>query len=325
MRIVFFGATELGFQCCQQLLGTGENVVGIFSIPQEFQISYSLSQVRNVTFRNFADLADRLSVPFVHMTTKMSESQYIEALRAWRPDFGLVIGWYHMVPSVVRDLFPLGIAGIHASLLPKYRGGAPLVWAIINGEKRTGVSFFYFDGGVDTGDIIAQEELAISENDTIKDIYQEATRASLNILRQYIPRLREGKAPRIPQNNEAATQFPQRKPDDGLIDWKSQTAKQIHNWIRAQTRPYPGAFTYLGTEKVSIWRAGISGFYQRELAPGTMLINLVSAPDAFGVCCADGQILQVDEVGPPHGVPMSGAEFIAANSVEDGIVLGTAE
>jgi methionyl-tRNA formyltransferase len=148
------------------------------------------------------------------------------------------------------------VAGIHASLLPKYRGGAPLVWAIINGEKTTGVSLFYFDQGVDTGDVIAQKKIEISDTDDIRTVYEKATLAAVDVLRESLPLIREGQAPRIPQDHANATIFPQRKPEDGLIDW-TRTPDEIRNFIRAQTRPYPGAFTVLEGKKVTIWDADI--------------------------------------------------------------------
>lgn len=257
MRIVFFGATDLGFRCCEQLFEAGENVVGIFTMPEEFRISYSLEPVRNVTFRNFEELADRHNVPLIHVTTKMSDDHYVETLRNWRPDFGLVIGWYYMIPRVLLEMFPRGVAGIHASLLPKYRGGAPLVWAIMNGERKAGVTLFYFDGGVDTGDVIAQQEFTITSEDTIRTVYDKATQASLSILSDYVPLIRSGEAPRVRQDHSAATQFPQRKPADGLIDWE-KSPEEIRNFIRAQTKPYPGAFTFISGKKVVIWDADIT-------------------------------------------------------------------
>ena len=154
MRIIFFGATEIGYQCCKQLFDIGENVVGICSIPQEFSISYSTTPVKNVTFRSFESLAENSGVPLIFITTKMSDPKHIETIKAWRPDFALAIGWYFMVPRVVRDLFPLGIAGIHASLLPKYRGGSRWCGQSSTVRPKTGVTLFYFDDGVDTGEII---------------------------------------------------------------------------------------------------------------------------------------------------------------------------
>ena len=146
--------------------------------------------------------------------------------------------------------------GIHALLLPDYSGGAPLVWAIINGEKKTGVTFFYFDEGVDSGDIIAQEEIDIYENDTIKTLYEKAELTGKNILIKYLPLLAVNQAPRIKQDESKRRIFPQRKPSDGEIDWNWES-KRIKNFIRAQTKPYPGAFTLINNKKIIIWDADI--------------------------------------------------------------------
>ncbi|PWT83513.1 MAG: hypothetical protein C5B44_00485 [Acidobacteria bacterium] len=322
MRIVFFGATELGYQCCEQLFDMGENVVGMFSIPQEFRISYSATPVKNVTYRGFEELAERHQVPLVYITKKMSDSEYLETLNSWGAHLGIAIGWYYMIPRTIRESFPLGVAGIHASLLPKYRGGAPLVWAIINGERKSGVSFFYFDDGVDVGDVIAQQEFEIAEDDTIKTVYDKAAQASLSILREYVPLIRQSKAPRVPQDHSATTQFPQRSPEDGLIDWKLKKAAEVYNWVRAQTRPYPGAFTYLGREKVVIWKASLTGIHLQDAAPGTVITNGSEPAESFGVCCANGQILSIHEVGLTDGSIMSGAEFITARGICPGARLG---
>jgi len=257
MRIVFFGCTEFGFRCCETLIEMGEEVVGIFSIPQHFRISYSPTPVRNVTFRSFEALATEHAIPLVNVETRMTHDSYLETLRSWKPDFGLAIGWYYLVPKAVRDLFPKGVAGIHASLLPKYRGGAPLVWALINGEEKTGVTLFYFDDGVDTGDVIAQRDFPILETDTISTLYDKAANASSKLLREIVPMIRSGLANRIPQAHEQASTYPQRKPKDGLIDW-TKSPKEIRNFIRAQTKPYPGAFTIINGKKITIWDADIN-------------------------------------------------------------------
>jgi methionyl-tRNA formyltransferase len=251
MRIVFMGATELGYQCCERLFDLGEQVVGILSIEKKFPISYASNGVTNVLFRSFADLAEEHGVPLVHVTG-MSDPELLETLESWRPEFALAVGWYYMVPRAIRELLPKGAAGIHGSMLPKYRGGAPLVWAMINGERATGETLFYYDEGVDTGDIIAQERIEIGEEDTIQDVLEKVTRASLALVEEYVPQVRAGTAPRVPQDHSVATEYPQRSPKDGLIDW-SMSAPAIRNFVRAQTRPYPGAFFVANGKKVTLW------------------------------------------------------------------------
>lgn len=251
MRVVFFGATELGHRCCQTLIESGEELVGIVSMPEQFPISYATEPVRNVTYRSFADLAERASVPLVEVTS-LKSAEVVETVRAWRGDLGLAIGWFYLVPTALREAFPRGVVGIHASLLPRYRGGAPLVWAMINGEEQTGVTLFYLDDGVDTGDVIAQMEVEIGRDDTIGQVYARAAAASVDLVRTYVPLIRKGTAPRSPQDHSQASVFPQRSPDDGEIDW-SKSAEEIRNFIRAQTRPYPGAFTRINGRKLVVW------------------------------------------------------------------------
>ena len=257
MRTIFFGATELGYRCCEGLIEKGHEIVAIFSIPRRFRISYAEGPVENVTFRNFENLAERHGIPLIYIETKMSDPRYQELIADLKPDFGLAAGWYYVIPRSVLARFDKGVAGVHASLLPKYRGGAPLVWAIINGETKTGVTLFYFDDGVDTGDIIAQREFPIAPRDTIREVYERATQTSVDLAIESIPLIASGKAPRAPQDESGATVYPQRSPEDGLIDWR-QDCETIRNFIRAQTRPYPGAFTILHGKKVTIWDADIS-------------------------------------------------------------------
>lgn len=255
MRIVFLGASRLGHRCCDRILSRElVEVAGILTAPREFRISYSANPVTNVLHADFTDLGRRHGIPVIEMRGTMREC--VESVAALRPDFLLVAGWYHLVPKAMRDLASRGCAGLHGSLLPKYRGGAPLVWAMINGERETGVTFFYFSDEVDAGDVIAQKVLSIEASDTIREVLAKAEDASVDLVTEYVPRIANGTAPRVPQDDAVATRFPQRSPEDGLIDW-TWDAQRIRNFIRAQTRPYPGAFTVVGGKKLVLWDADV--------------------------------------------------------------------
>lgn len=255
MRVVFFGATELGYKCCRRIITNKlAEVVGIFTIPKEFNISYSDKPVNNVNFADFHSLGSEFNIPVTDVTGKMSE--YTEAIKKLQPELIVVIGWYYMIPKQIRELAPKGCVGMHASLLPKYRGGAPLVWAMINGEEKTGLTFFYLEEGTDNGDIIAQEEIPIKPGDTIKELVNKVTDAAVRFTEKYIPLLANGTAPATKQDESQATYVPQRKPEDGEINWDWEP-ERIKNFIRAQTHPYPGAFTVVNGKKVIIWDADI--------------------------------------------------------------------
>ena len=255
MKIVFMGATELGAKCCRLILEKQlAEVSGILTIPQSFNISYSKKPVKNVLHADFHAIGEQYNIPVVEVEGKMGS--FAEQIKAMEPDLILVIGWYYMIPASVRDLAPLGCTGIHASLLPRYRGGAPLVWAMINGEKETGLTLFHMTDGVDDGDVVGQKKFAIEESDTIRELLQKTETASLELLEEVIPQFANGTAPRIPQDQSKATHFPQRKPEDGLIDW-AKSPQEIKNFIRAQTKPYPGAFTFINGKKVMLWDADV--------------------------------------------------------------------
>jgi methionyl-tRNA formyltransferase len=323
MRIVFMGASELGWHCCRTLLESGQEVAGILSIPKEFRISWSDRPVTNVRFKSFEDLSQHYGIPLGYVTTRMSDPVYRELLQSWKPDLLVVIGWYYMVPRVLRDLARLGAVGIHASLLPRYRGGAPLVWAMINGERETGISLFHFADGVDTGDVIAQRAFDIAFEDDIATVVRKSLSASLDVVREYVPMLAAGTAPRHAQDHSLATLVPQRKPEDGLLNWNDVTALQAYNWVRAQTRPYPGAFTFSGREKIILWKVvPITMSKTVEAPPGSIVMSALGASEIPGVVCADGKLIGVSEAEASDGQVMTGAELARKRCWAAGTVLG---
>ncbi|MBV7332000.1 methionyl-tRNA formyltransferase [Chloroflexi bacterium TSY] len=258
LRVAVLSSTAFGYQCiADSILPLSQiELAGILTTPREIEISYSKKPVTISTHVRFDNIADLTGCEIAILSGKMNSDKYLQYIHRWTPHLLLALGWYYIIPRKVRESTPLGCAGIHASLLPKYRGGAPIPWAIINGEKETGVTFFYFDDGVDTGDIIAQKSFSIDDVDTCRTVYEKANQASIDLLKEYLPMMSAGHAPRFAQDETKATVFPQRRPEDGLIDW-SWDAKRIQNFIRAQTKPYPGAFTYIEGKKVTIWDATV--------------------------------------------------------------------
>ena len=258
MNVIFFGSTSLGFKCCQALISQGVEVSRIFSIPQTFSIKYrdkpEKSNVTNVLFKDFRFFEEEYGIPVHFVEGNIRE--YEEEIRRLDPELIIVIGWYFMIPRRILEIPNKGSVAIHSSLLPKYRGNAPLVWAMINGEKETGVSLFYLEGGMDEGDIISQAKFNIDRTDTIKEVLARAEEASLMIIQEQVPAILAGRAGRMKQDNDLATYYPKRSPEDGKIDW-SWSKGRIQRFIRAQTRPYPGAFTIIDGKKVIIWDADI--------------------------------------------------------------------
>jgi len=256
MKIVFFGCTKFSEELLTHLLKNKVDVKAIFSIPEYFNISYSKKKVKNSNFFDLKPIAQKSKIPFYEIDSVEGKKtkDYYDVIKNIKPDVILVLGWYYMVPKSIRLIPKYGAWGIHASLLPDYAGGAPLVWAIINGEKKTGVTLFRMESGVDDGDIISQTEFLIEDNDTIKEVYEKATKSSKKILNNVLTSDSEPEF--IKQDKSKIKIYPQRSPEDGLIDWDWDSLR-IKNFIRAQSKPYPGAFTIINNKKVIIYDAKI--------------------------------------------------------------------
>ncbi|MBL8146684.1 MAG: methionyl-tRNA formyltransferase-like protein [Anaerolineae bacterium] len=211
----------------------------------------------------------------------------------WRdtpPDLLFMVSWRYLVPRAVYQQARLGAFALHDSLLPAYRGFAPTVWAIINGEEHTGVTLFEVAEGVDTGPIVAQRGVPIYPDDTIADVLSRVTESYLDVLEEQLPALLAGNAPRTVQDVREATFTCRRLPEDNRIDW-SRPAAEIYNLIRAVTAPYPGAFTTFSGRRLSVWTAqplaGYSPYVGR--VPGRVVE--VRSGEGSVVLTGDGALL----------------------------------
>jgi methionyl-tRNA formyltransferase len=307
-RVAVLSSTEFGRRCIEEaLLNTPScTLAGILTTGPEIAISYAPQPIRIATHVRFDAVARRAGCPVIALSSRPTTAAYLEVLRGWQAELILVLGWYYLVPKRVRETARLGCLGIHASLLPKYRGGAPIAWAMINGDTMTGVTLFHLEDEVDAGDIVAQRVVPIGPLETCADVMARATDASVEMLADILPLLVAATAPRTPQASDLATVMPQRSADDGIIDW-SGGVTAVHNFIRAQTRPYPGAFTWAGGTRLTIWLA-VPAATADDTPPGT--VAMAPEHDALLVSCGDGQ-LRVTEVGLPDGRTMAGRQLAA--------------
>jgi len=254
VKLLFIGSTQFSLRCLQTLKEISFlNVCGIISGHRTYT-AHTGQLVNSVLYADLEDYAIEHSIPFYRMKTSMNEQPLRDFVASCDSDFAICVGWYHRVPKWLLEIHQ--VAGLHASLLPDYSGGAPLVWAMINGEKQTGITFFLFSEQMDSGDIIGQQEIEILDEDTIRTLYAKVEVLGLDLLKEYLPKLADGSVVYRKQDESKRRIFPSRRPEDGLIDW-SWDAKRIRNFIRAQTRPYPGAFTILHGKKIVIWDADI--------------------------------------------------------------------
>lgn len=266
MRIVFIGASAFGLRCLKAMESiAGCKIVGAVTAPPVFA-GGRLKGAANATHADVAGWAEARGVPCATVTQGMKDEGLIAGVRGWAPDCFIVAGWHSLIPTSWFDIAPA--YGLHASLLPDYSGGAPLVWALIHGEERTGISLFQLAAGVDDGPLLGQREEEIRPDDTIGTLYARIEDRAIELLRDVLPRLAAGTAEFTIQDESRRRIFPLRKPDDGLIDWNHRP-EAIRNFVRAQTRPYPGAFTMRGEDKLTLWAVRAAADAP-EVAPGAL-------------------------------------------------------
>lgn len=291
MNVVFLGSSHFGLRCLKVCIGSPEcQVAGVLTVPESFRISYQPAGVNNVLHADVAGFAQSHSIAVRVIQDSMNESGLLDAVAAWKPNVFVVAGWYHMMPKTWRELAPA--YGLHASLLPDYSGGAPLVWAMINGETKTGITLFQMAEGVDSGPIAGQREEPIRSDDTIATLYARIEEHGIALLHEVLPQLANGTLRLRVQDESQRRFFPQRSPEDGLINW-SQDAAVIDRFIRAQTRPYPGAFSTFDGKALYIWRASVVATASASAQPGVVCFNVTDC--SYVVHCASSAI-RLDEI-----------------------------
>jgi methionyl-tRNA formyltransferase len=281
-KVAFIGSKTLGLNVLRQIYVQNPNsITVVVTLDDSADLRSDLS--------GFKEFCKSKKIPH-EIINKNSHLKPI--IEKYLPQLCLVVGWYWILKKEVLDLVPSGWLGIHASLLPAYRGGAPLVWAIINGEKFSGVSLFYFDEGMDSGDIVAQKQFSISATDSIKNVLDKATENSINLISENYLTLLEGKTKRYAQDHTQATYFPMRTPEDGRINWNWEN-KYIYNFIRAQTHPYPGAYCFLPNQKkMNVWKAEIINRKYQGIPGSVIRVN----KEQLTVVCGEGTVIKLAEV-----------------------------
>jgi len=211
---------------------------------------------------------------------------FAEQVGSYRPDFIFSFYFRYMLPEAVLRLAPRGALNLHGSLLPRYRGRAPVNWVLVNGETETGVSLHYMVARPDAGDLVGQERVEIAFEDTARTLYGKLEKAAERLLDRTLPLLREGSAPSVAMNLTEGSYFGRRTPEDGRFDW-TWPALRIYNLIRAVTHPYPGAFTTWAGRKLFVWWA-LPHARRVEAAPGTVV---GVTPEGIEVATGDGVLL----------------------------------
>ncbi|MDI6825355.1 MAG: methionyl-tRNA formyltransferase [Bacillota bacterium] len=281
MRIILIGQEAFGRASLEALLDQGEQVVGVITVPE----------VPGGKPNPVRELAEARGIPCLQPRNLKGNRVY-EWVRDLAPDLLVLAYVTEFVPGRIIQLARLGGINYHPSLLPKFRGGTAINWAIIYGEKETGVTIHYIDEGVDTGDIILQRRVEIGPDDTSASLYyNKLFPLGVEMIAEAVRLIREGRAPRIRQDEALASFQPVIKESDTRIDW-SQPVRRVHDLIRGAA-PRPGAWTTRGGEKVKVWESALPAAVSAGAVPGGP--GEMPGPAAPGA--VPGQILEVSAAG----------------------------
>ncbi len=276
---VFLGSKKLGFEIFQALVETDKTVKWTVLCPPD-------SNDSRTYFRQFSEFAKKKNIDLLSVTSPAMVHQYAQD---HRPDVIVVCGYYRILPSEFLDLIEYGVWGIHNSLLPKYRGGSPLVWQMINDEPYLGSSFFRFSSGVDNGPILDQIKIPNEKGLTIEEASDRLGAVWITKIPALWQRLSaDGDSGAKEQNHAAATYCAQRKEDDGEIDWNWDAAR-IDCFIRAQSQPYPRAFFFCGNQKLKI----ASHTIDDRIVFGVPGQVFEVEPDHVAICCGGKTVLRI--------------------------------
>ena len=310
MRIVFMGTPEFAASILEAALRSGQEIAGVYTQPDKPQGRKAVLTPPPVKV-----LAMDNGLP-VFQPRRVKTASAVEELRSLRPDFILVAAYGQILSQTILDIPAFGCVCIHASLLPKYRGAAPIQWSIANGETVTGVTAMQMDVGIDTGDMILKKEVAIAGEDTSGTLHDKLAIAGAQLTEEILEILAKGGSlPREAQREEEATYAPILTKEDGRIDW-SMTAKQIADRIRGFS-PWPSCYTFLRGQKLAIWKASAVD-HERIGEPG----RVVESPKRTLWVQTGRGVLSVEELQLQGKKSMPAGAFLLGNRVEGEIFHG---
>ena len=312
MKIIFMGTPDFAEESLKSIYEAGHEIVGVVTNPDRPK-GRGMKMIPSPV-KEFA-IEENLKI-FQPEKVKNNE-EFINELKALQPDVICVVAYGKILPKEILDIPPYGCINVHASLLPQYRGAAPVQWAVLNGDKTTGVTTMYMDVGMDTGDMILKEEVQIGEDETTGELWDRLKTIGGKLLVETLKQIEKGTAPREKQG-EDFTVAPMLSKDMAKIDW-NKSAKEIKNLVRG-LNPIMGAYTFLNDKKIKFWKVKVAGedeIYAENLGFLTNGTVIVSDPkDGIFIKCKKG-ILKVLEIQGENAKKMSIQDYLRGNPIQE--------
>ena len=309
MRVVFMGTPDIAVPCLKKLIDEKHDIIGVVTQPDRPK-----GRGKKLAMSPVKELAVEHDIP-VFQPLRARDDEFVQTMKELNPDLIVVIAFGQILPKELLEIPEKGCINIHVSLLPKYRGAAPINWVIINGEEKTGVSTMYMDEGLDTGDVILSKEFALSDTITAGELHDIMMCEGAEIMKETIDLIEKGEVPRTPQNDAEHSYAPTMNKELGRIDF-SKDAVTIHNLVRG-VNPWPGAFTEYDGKKMKVWKTVVTG--EKSSKEAGCVLNV----DKKGIKVNTGEgVLLIEEIQMPNKKRMPVSEYIKGNSIEEGSILG---
>lgn len=308
MKILFMGTPDIASGCLQKLIDEKYDVIGVVTQPDK-----QVGRGKKIVFSPVKQVAIENNLP-VYQPERAKEEGFVKEIKDLNPDVIVVVAYGQLLSKEFLAIPKYGCVNVHVSLLPKYRGAAPINWVIINGEEKTGVSTMFMDEGLDSGDVILQSEFKLDDEITAGELHDWMTLEGSKVLCETLNLIKEGKAPRTPQNHDEFSYAPIMDKKLGHIDF-SKSAREIHNLVRG-VNPWPSAYTNYTDKKIKVWKTKVLD-EKSSKEPGTIL-----KVDKEGIrVSTNDKVILITEIQMPNKKRMEVKEFIKGNTLEVGTVL----
>ncbi|EJA6664488.1 TPA: methionyl-tRNA formyltransferase [Clostridioides difficile] len=309
MKIVFMGTPDIAVPCLQKIIDEKYEILGVVTQPDKPK-----GRGKKLGMSPVKELAIENNIP-VYQPVKARDKEFIDKIKSLNPDVIVVVAFGQILPKEILEIPKLGCINVHVSLLPKYRGAAPINWVIINGEEKTGVTTMYMDEGLDTGDMILKTEVNLDENITAGELHDKMMNIGAETLKETLRLIEEGNVPREVQNHEEFSYAPIMNKSLGNIDF-SKSAREIHNLVRG-VNPWPSAYTTYNDVIMKVWKTKVLD--EKSTKDVGTIIDV--SKDGIKVSTIDN-VLLIEEIQMPNKKRMLVGEYIKGNTIETGLVLG---
>lgn len=313
MRILFMGTPDFAVPSLEALVGAGHQICGVFTQPDKPKNRGMKLQAPPVK-----ECALAHDIP-VYQPVKLRDGTALALIQELAPQLIVVAAYGRILPDDILAAPPKGCINVHSSLLPNYRGAAPINWAVLNGDKETGVTIMHMAHDLDAGDIISQASTPIDPDETVVTLHDRLAQLGARLLVETVAQIDAGTATRTPQDHEKATLAPMLGRELSPMDF-NRTARQLHDQVRGLI-PWPAAVATLGDKRCKVFKTVVSD-ERTDAAPGTVL---AAGKEGLTVACGEGTVLRLEEIQPDGGKRMKAVDYLRGHPIPAGTVLSTPE